>query len=142
MTTWLTSSLGFQAMHDEFPEDVSVVEVLDLKDGWNDPELVYKKAKKILARIGRGKKVVLFCHAGLSRSPGMAILALAWLSRVEYEDMHFQVVKEAPQVQMAPGFEGCCKEDLKLLNKRLVKTCGCGAPIEEEESKCEYCSSI
>jgi len=139
MTTWLNEYLGFQGMHDPFPEDVSVVEALDLKDGWNDPEVVYQKAKRIIGKIQRKKTVVIFCHAGLSRSPGMAALVLAFIHKTSYEKMANFVKDIAPQVNISLDFARSCKEALRLLEARLTKKCGCGTPIEEWEKVCEYC---
>lgn len=139
MTTWLNEHLGFQGMHDPFPEDTCVVEVTDLKDGYNDPELVYLKAKRIVGKLKRGKRVVIFCHAGLSRSPGMVTLVLAYMHKADYEEMSTFVKSIAPQVNTAPTFIKSCEEALRLLNARLTKQCECGTPIENWEKICEYC---
>ena len=138
--TWLTDKLAFCDMYSDFPEDASVVSCINMKDGYNDPEIVYAKVKYILQLLGRGRKVVVFCHAGLSRSPSMCITVLAHQMGEGFLDTYFFVKDDiAPQIDIAPGLDKCCKEALERLNKRLVHKCSCGAPIDKEEGKCEYC---
>ena len=128
-------------MHNAFPENASVVSCLNLKDGYNDPDLIYTKVKYMLQLLARGRKVVAFCHAGLSRSPSMCITILAYQRDQNFKDTYYFVKDEiAPQVNLSPGIEKCCEEALILLHQRLRKQCiGCGAPIEGWETCCEFC---
>jgi len=139
MTTWVTPNIGFQGLHDPFPPDATVVEAMDLADGWNTPEAIFLKCKLILSHLLRRRKVVVFCHAGLSRSPGLVITCLAWCHNVDWDRMHFWVKEEARQVQISLDFADACKEGLKLLYERLVKYCKCGAPLEKSEELCDEC---
>ena len=140
MVTWILKNLGFCDMHEQFPEDASIVSCLGMKDGYNDPEVIYEKVKYILQLLGRSRKVVVFCHAGLSRSPSMCITALAYQMKTDFMDTYFFVKDDiAPQVNPSPGLEKCCQEALELLHRRLTHKCECGAPIDKEEGRCKHC---
>lgn len=140
MITWITSTLGFCSLQDQFPEDASIVQALHLEDGWNEPETIYFKAKEILARLARGKKVMVFCYAGLSRSPSLVILVLSWLNKISWDDEFVLVKKQAPQIQVALDLRDACLEALVLMNERLAKQCpSCSCPIESSEEKCNEC---
>ena len=122
MTTWVTKVLGFQSMTDVFPKDAIAISLLDLQDGYNEPELIFRKAKKILEELARGKRVILFCAAGLSRSPGMVALIIAFETYMPYRETLYLIKDEvAPWIQVNPDFQDACEQALSIMNAKLVK---------------------
>jgi predicted protein tyrosine phosphatase len=127
-------------MTDVFPKDAIAISMLDLQDGYNEPELIFKKAKKILGELARGKRVVVFCAAGLSRSPGMVALIIAFQTYMPYRETLYMIKDDiAPWIQVNSDFQDACEQALSIMNAKLVKRCKCGAPIEAWEEVCEYC---
>lgn len=140
MTCWI-GNVGFQGFTDPFPDDVTPIEVLRFIDGpGNDVLKVYVKAKEILQALQRRKKVVVFCHAGLSRSPGFVITVLAYLNQLSWDETYVEMKSEHKQIQIEKGFEQTCKEVLDMMNERLTKECpNCHVSIEGWESICQRC---
>jgi len=143
MISWITPDLACCSMHDDFPNGVKVFSVLDLKDGWNDPFLIYLKAKRILPYLLQLNKVVLFCHAGLSRSPGIAALLMAYLNKTTWDEAYQRYIKPTvPRSFVNMDFRDACIEALKILEACPKKCAYCTSPIEEWEEVCELCWNL
>jgi len=136
---WITPNLG-TASKDEKVDADEVFYLTDLNDGWNPPELIYLRAKEILVSVFQGKRIVLKCMAGISRSNGFATLILAYLSGSSWDSMYSIVREKVPIAQVNLDFRDSCIQALELLRKRLVKNCPyCNAPIEFWEETCFRC---
>lgn len=117
MITWINPNLGF-CDKDSIPVtgEYTLIDARNLVDGRNAPILVYLKVKQILQALIEGKKVIIYCHAGLSRSPSLVITVLAFLTLTDWEDMKTKVEKRAKQIHINLDFADSCKEALELLN--------------------------
>jgi protein-tyrosine phosphatase len=86
MVVWITTSIGVASCYEKFDtKDVSIIDVRDLVDGkGNPPTLIMNKISQCLDALKQGKKVIICCDRGLSRSSIIAIAVLA-RTRVSFD---------------------------------------------------------
>jgi UDP-glucose 4-epimerase len=74
MVTWLNENLAISSCHEELHKDLLVLDVRDLVDGkGNDLDILRSKIRTGVQIIKNGKKVVVCCDMGISRSVAIAI---------------------------------------------------------------------
>lgn len=122
MITWVLSNLGFCGASELIPDDAVALSCLDLQDGFNPPEAICQKLSAVLQLLDEGKKVVVFCQAGLSRSPAVCAAVLSVRLRLELDDA-CRLIKTtvAPQINPSLDFMRSCREALKLLTGKFEK---------------------
>ena len=136
---WIDPELGTSSV-DEMRAfqslNASIFYVTHLVDGWNDPEEIYRLAKKMLTCK---RPIIIVCHAGVSRSNGMAALLVAYRNRISWDEGYEIVKTMVPRANTCMDFRDCCIRALTLLRGNLQKKCSCGTPIESWESLCFEC---
>ena len=109
-----------------------LVDVRDIADGKNKPE-EYKRLvrhlKSILMLRKMGYRVIIRCHAGISRSNGIAIGVLMIQNNMIYEDARKIIEKFVPQANPQPDFMDDIKKAVKELKDYV--------PLEERILKIE-----
>jgi len=93
MIRWITESLGTSPWS-ERPEDkdISIIDIRDMvdKEG-NKPEVIKAKIKTAIDYLRAGKKVVICCDYGISRSNAIAAGVLAQFANLSLRDAINQV---------------------------------------------------
>jgi len=121
MRVLVRKKIGFQSIGDELPHDFSIIDLRNLIDGWNEPTKLMVPVTEALCALVEGKKVLFVCHAGLSRSAGMCITLVAIMERRSWDEVHDEVKKIAPQINVEPGFKKACKTIFPLLARPILK---------------------
>lgn len=96
MIRWITESLGTGAyigVSGKMDKDVQILDVRDLVDKkGNEQQAVLKKIKDGLDFLKSGKRLVVCCDYGISRSNAIAAGILANLRNISFEDSLKQVI--------------------------------------------------
>jgi len=117
MVYWITWQLGTSAYCDH--EDLSlftVYNLMDLEDGWNEPEQLAGRMLMIMEDLRVGKRVVLMCAAGISRSNGMAMGVLCAYHNFSFDDAKKIVEYICPRANPMPDLMDAVKEAMQLIN--------------------------
>lgn len=147
---WITEKIGTTSMDelknipttpDFIPEEYTVVNTLDLADGFESPFLIYLKLKSSLVHLAHGRKLIFVCLAGISRSNALATTLIAFLENKDWDEVYYNLVKKkVPRANVNQDLAYCCKIALNMMFERLKKECPfCTAKIESWESACEWC---
>ena len=91
---WITDQLGTSPWKEElFDNPFSVVDVRLLRDAsGNSPELVLEKITTALDNLNDGKRVVICCDHGISRSNAIAACVLSKVKSIGLEEALQQVI--------------------------------------------------
>jgi UDP-glucuronate decarboxylase len=90
---WITAQLGTASGVEALPGDVLVVDVRDLVDKpGNEAAAVLAKVEEAAGGLERGRRVVVRCDYGISRSNAVAIGALARAERIPFDEAVRRVV--------------------------------------------------
>lgn len=65
---------------------IAVYNLMDLEDGWNDPEQLAGRFLMMLANLKTNRRIILMCAAGISRSNGMAMGLMSLYHNLELDD--------------------------------------------------------
>jgi nucleoside-diphosphate-sugar epimerase/rhodanese-related sulfurtransferase len=133
---WITSLLGtgpFPAFDDTI--DATIIDVRDLVDKEGNENLtILKKIEQGVDALNRGKKVIVCCDCGISRSNAVAAGILASFEKRNFHDSLRQVLKATgeTQVKLEPiktvrGALGFHMEKKRLVNQgSILVTAGDG----------------
>jgi UDP-glucuronate decarboxylase len=89
MIRWITDSLGTAAYNDAVHDDITfqIVDVRDLVDKrGNNTDVIRKKIDETLDILKQGKKAVICCDYGISRSNSIAAGVLSQLEGIPFSD--------------------------------------------------------
>ena len=117
MVYWITWQLGTSAYCDH--EDLSsfmVYNLMKLEDGWNEPMILANTMMTVIADLRAGKRVILMCAAGISRSNGMAMGVLSAYHNLAFDDAKRIVEKMCPRANPMPDLMDAVKEAVQLIN--------------------------
>jgi protein-tyrosine phosphatase len=100
---WITSKLGTAAKYElpeiEKLENVEVVVGFDIRDGeGNTPLQIKRKVWKISEITSKGKRAVIVCKGGISRSNAIALAYLVW-NGMNYDKAYNLIREKVPIVQ-------------------------------------------
>ena len=112
---WITDQLGTSPWKEElFDNPFTVVDVRLLRDAsGNSPELVLEKITTAVDNLNDGKRVVICCDHGISRSKAIAACVLSKLKSIGLEEALQQVIS-------ATGETGI-KVDVPPRTKKWIK---------------------
>ena len=116
MVYWITWQLGTSAYCDH--EDLSlftVYNLMNLEDGWNEPEILAEKMRKIITDMKAEKRVVLMCAAGISRSNGLAMGILSTYHKLSLDDAKKIVECFCPRANPMPDLLRAVAEAVKMI---------------------------
>lgn len=113
MVNWIFSDLGTCSLdetrdaYNHYHIGTVLVDIRDIPDGktkGKEFERLKKHLLTIVALRSRGCRVIIRCHAGISRSNGMAIGVIMLQHKIAYEDARKLVLKFIPQANPHPDF--------------------------------------
>jgi protein-tyrosine phosphatase len=115
---WITKKLGTAAKYElneiEKLENVEIVVGFDIKDGaGNTPLQMKRKVWKIAWTMSGGKRVVIVCKGGISRSNTIALAYLVW-NGMDFDKACNLVREKVPIAQFNQDL-------LDLVKKTLVR---------------------
>ena len=129
---WITRNLGTAAYGEpelEKLKNTKFVNVRDLIDGaGNDPEIFKFKVSQVEKIISKGKKAVVVCGSGISRSNAVALAYLIWKG-MEFDDAYNLIRKKVPITQIEMDLLDLAKkmrvyyptvEDITSTNREIV----------------------
>ena len=99
---WITDYLGSSAEDDFHEPGVVVVDVRDLNDGTNPPNLVWRKIRTAHEVLKLGNKVCIRCAAGVSRSNSIAAAVLSLHEGISYKMALEKVSERVPRAWPNP----------------------------------------
>ena len=99
---WITDYLGSSAEDDFHEPGVVVVDVRDLNDGTNPPNLVWRKIRTALEVLSLGNKICIRCAAGISRSNSIAAAVLSLHEGIAYRKALGKVSERVPRAWLNP----------------------------------------
>lgn len=103
---------GYPLMEDK---EWEIVDVRDLLDGSGNKEADYSfKIHQVVVRLIAGKKVVVCCGAGQSRSNAIAVGALVRHNNMDFYDAMELVRKNVPIAQIDPSHVSALKNIFKV----------------------------
>jgi protein-tyrosine phosphatase len=83
--------------------DFMILDCRDMRDEYNPPEVYEKKLWEAADIIETHGKVVIYCGAGQSRSPAIALGVLTGYYRMNFYDAHNMIRETVPIVQIEPS---------------------------------------
>lgn len=91
MINWLTKDIATGAFNEvsqtQLNDDVNVLDVRDLVDkSGNDLSFINSKVDEALMQLKNGKKIIICCDYGMSRSNSIAIGAITKWNQVSFEE--------------------------------------------------------
>jgi protein-tyrosine phosphatase len=95
---------------------IAVYNLMDLEDGWNDPERLAGRMLMIIADLKAGRRVIVMCAAGISRSNGVAMGVLSAYHNLELDDAKRIVECLCPRANPMPDLMDAVKEAVQLIN--------------------------
>ena len=100
---WITKNLGTAPKYElndvKKLEDVEVVIAYDIRDGeGNTPLQIKRKVWKIAEIISKGKRAVIICKGGISRSNTIALAYLVWNGK-DFDEAYNLIRERVPIVQ-------------------------------------------
>jgi len=98
---------------------IAVYNCMDLEDGWNEPEQLAGRILMIMSDLKAGRRVIVMCAAGISRSNGLAMGVLACYHNLELDDAEKIVEKFVPRANPMPDLLDALKEAVKLVRAQL-----------------------
>lgn len=108
MTRWVTKYLGIKDAKSRLSTDEYgsiILDLRDMADGSNPPELLARIFGKVFATVASAKKlgtrVILQCEGGISRSPAMVAAIFVYANDMEWEDALDLVKKKVPEAQIS-----------------------------------------
>lgn len=120
MIFWITKNLATcgqmegRKLKKEKKEDIEVVKVWDLIDGPQENIGQFKsKVDKVERAIKYGKKVVIACRGGLSRSNAVALAYLV-KNGMDFDEAYDMIREKVPVAQIDLGLIDSIKEISKL----------------------------
>lgn len=126
MIRWITKNLGTGAF-DQMPlsDEIYIIDVRDCvdKEG-NNPEIINDKIKNALVQLNKGKKVVICCDYGLSRSNAVAAGVLARFNSINFENAVKEVIKTTGEKSINIGVLNAVRSSFGKRNEKtfLPKT--------------------
>lgn len=95
MIRWIKDYMGTAPRESIIPDDkIEIIDVRDMVDKpGNSVEMVKEKIESALNHLKRGKKVVICCDYGISRSNAIAVGILKKQENVSFEDAVEEVVR-------------------------------------------------
>lgn len=109
----LKNRLGTCALNEETPEGAIIIDIRDLKDGWNEPKEINKRIELVLKTLSMGFSVIIRCTAGISRSNVLAMAVLCYLNGKDWEENENLVRKKVLRTQINLSFKKACKKVLE-----------------------------
>ncbi len=114
MTYWIEEGiLGTCSLTEITPKGVIILDVRDLKDGWNDPILIRIKVNTVFKCINTGHPVIIRCQAGIGRSNAIAISTLCKLNGKSWDENEKLVKEKVRRTQICSDLRKCCKKAVK-----------------------------
>ena len=95
---------------------IAVYNMMDLEDGWNEPEQLAGRMLMIIADLKAHRRVIIMCAAGISRSNGMAMGVLSAYHNLAFDDAKRIVEKMCPRANPMPDLMDAVKEAVQLIN--------------------------
>jgi UDP-glucuronate decarboxylase len=130
MITWITKELGTSKRSDVDGNNYSIVDVRDLVDReGNPPRLILEKIQYAIKLIKEGKRVVIYCDYGLSRSNTVAVGVLVKHYKYNFEEAVKCVMektgKEVMQLGVLESVRGALGlNEKKQKNKKTILITG------------------
>lgn len=118
MRTWILWNLGTS----DYDKDLSsipgyrVFNIMDLEDGWNDPEQIAGRLLQIIDIVNEKKNlVIIMCAAGISRSNAIAMGVLCINNNMEWDDAYRIVKRMVPQADPNGGIIDAVKQAINII---------------------------
>ncbi len=105
MIRWVTPFLGTApASKVELEHDMRLLDVRDLVDKFgNHPDAIYDKIETGLKFLKEGRRVVVGCDYGISRSNSVAAGLLSVFKNISFDDAAYQVVQSTGELEIKLG---------------------------------------
>ncbi len=129
MITWITKEMGTAQMSDASKDKYNFVDVRDLvdKEG-NSQKLILEKIQSTINFIEMGKKIVVCCDYGLSRSNAIAVGVLVKHYKYNFEEATKHVIKkigkESIQLEVLNSVRSALNIESKKPNKKTILITG------------------
>lgn len=122
---WITENLGTAAKYEmeeiKKLEDVEVVIGFDIRDGeGNTPLQIKRKVWQISEITSKGKRAVIVCKGGISRSNAIALAYLVW-NGMDFDDACNLIREKVPIVQFNMDLLDLVKEIYAKKFERILQ---------------------
>lgn len=118
MGYWINEYVGTMSMVERAPQNVVVVDVRHLVDGYNPPEHIAETLKVIMGYVYSGQPVFIMCAAGISRSNALAAGVLVLAGDFDnYDEALFYVRSVVPRSMPNQGIIDSTREAVKLVQQ-------------------------
>jgi len=117
VTYWIWENLGTCSITEYTDEGVIIIDVRDLKDGYEDPRKIKHKLLTIGGLLGMGHRVVVRCVAGMSRSNAIAIATIVLMTNWEWDEAEAEVKRKVPRCTICMDFADSVKQAIKIIRE-------------------------